>query len=224
MSQLGAQVRHGFAVAREHGVAVDDAWAETIETALRVALNAEGTAVELGTRALQAYLLRSVDQALAGAMRQQFQVELDRAMAALAGGQAPLGEEGLAIAEEHYREFEKEHRQLDLTTLDRQRWRLNAKLLADSFGKGLGAYLGLKELLNPAGWARLKGLDLKTFGALQEALLRGGSLVDKTVAGVDLAFQGYQGYLWLTDAARARGTLQHIAAALAPPPKEPTAP
>lgn len=136
-----------------------------------------------------------------------------------AGGRALLGQFGTALpsetipaAKEVFTSYEKEHNALNIANLDRELYRLDAKLFVDTVIKGPFVYLKLKKLvMDPDTIAKINELDIKTLEDIQEEFISSGDAVGKVFSAFDLAFQSYQGYNWLADFAHAGSVRQQLA-------------
>lgn len=141
---------------------------------------------------------------------------------AQAGGSALRGEldsedptDVLTAAKEAFTEYEKQHNALNMSNVDIELYRLDAKLFTDTVIKGPFIYLKLKKLvMDPDTIEKIAELDTATLEKLQEEFIGSGDTVSKVFSALDAPFQAYQGYNWLADFCNAGTVKGKIAEAL----------
>ena len=131
------------------------------------------------------------------------------AMRGQMSAESPAG--ALAAAKEVFTTFEKQHNAQNMDHLDRELYRLDAKLFTDTVIKGPFVYLKLKKLfLDPEALASIAALDTAAIEKLQDDLIGSSDTVSKVFSAFDATFQAYQGYTWIADFYNAGGVKAKI--------------
>jgi hypothetical protein len=122
---------------------------------------------------------------------------------------------GISQAKETLTSYEARHNRLNLDNLDRELYRLDAKLLVDTVIKGPFIYANLKKLAADPDVARkISELDVTSLENIQDALKDAAEPVTNVFNAVDLMFQSYQGYQWVADFLDAERVKQQVADAI----------
>ena len=211
-----AQVKLGFESVKALGIELDMPSLETTEALLDLALEHRKTVLDLGVGYVQDYVVAAVKDTLTPWFHQRNQALLTAALERLAKGDAPRDETGFERAKQLFTTYEAQHNALNLAHLDKDLYRLDAKLVLDTVAKGALLYVGVKEILSPATWLKLKRLDLKSLNDIQKKIVEQAELTDKVGQALDTAFDSYQGYRWIADALSAGRTLEQVTKALLP--------
>ncbi|BCW99801.1 MAG: hypothetical protein KatS3mg024_2628 [Armatimonadota bacterium] len=122
------------------------------------------------------------------------------------------GQAGISEAKETLTSYEARHNRLNLDNLDRELYRLDAKLFVDTLIKGPFIYANLKKLAADPDVARkISELDVTALENIQDALKDAAEPVTNVFNAFDLMFQSYQGYQWVADFLEAERVKQQVA-------------
>ncbi len=122
---------------------------------------------------------------------------------------------GISAAKELLTSYEARHNRLNLDHLDRELYRLDAKLVVDTVIKGPFIYAKLKNLAaDPEVMSKIAELDVTSLESIQDALKDAAEPVTDVFNAVDLMFQSYQGYQWVADLLDAERVKQEVAKAI----------
>ncbi len=132
-------------------------------------------------------------------------------------GALPLSEAmpGISAAKETLTSYEARHNRLNLDNLDRELYRLDAKLFVDTVIKGPFIYANFKKLAaDPEVVRKISELDVTSLENIQDVLKDAAEPVTNVFSAVDLMFQTYQGYQWVADFLDADNVKTQVAEAI----------
>lgn len=143
---------------------------------------------------------------------------LEQAGQAAAAGTVPADDFAPAAdrARALFAEYQARHDKVNLANLNRELYRLDARLFMDTVVKGVYIYVNIKDVAK-GGVEALRKIDREKFTEIQKTVTESGDAVNTAAGYLDAAFQAYKGLFWLQDAADAGRTMDEIDKALLRP-------
>jgi hypothetical protein len=167
--------------------------------------------------------VKSVKTAVGNAINAIFREEIETAMkehaSQLLEHAGQMAQRGEVAAEDFagpaeraktlFAEYQSRHDKVNLANLDRELYRLDARLFMDTVVKGVYIYVNIKDFA-AGGVAALKKLDREKFAEIQKSVTEGGDKVNTAAGYLDTAFEAYKGKFWLDDMGDAAKVMDEV--------------
>lgn len=134
-------------------------------------------------------------------------------------GEYEIGDPSVAVntAQDILTSYEQAHNKLNMENLDRELYRLDAKLIVDTVVRGPFVYLRFKNFaFNTEIAKQIAQMDVDTLEKVQDHFNESSGEVGAVFNAVDAVFQSYQGYNWIVDFCQAGDTKRKVVKALFP--------
>jgi hypothetical protein len=108
-----------------------------------------------------------------------------------------------------FADYQSRHDKVNIDNLNRELYRLDARLFMDTVVKGVYIYVNIKDFA-AGGLAAIKSLDREKLAEIQKSVTEGGDKVNTAAKCLDTAFEVYKGKFWLEDMSDAAKVMDEV--------------